>query len=1165
MRLTDEAAEQVAEEQAAAEFIFQLTHHAKKIVIPVANDKLKLDKLAGMIEESLLTSVILRDANGNIIDADANPGNRPKRGDALTVEYEWKLENGHGYKAGDQFIFQLPEAFELYNEFDGPLSQYGTYEVSMDGTVVFTFNSLIEVNSNVSGTFKAETKFSEQTIVGSTKQVLEFPLKDGLKKVPIHFQTDIGSEIDKSGLPNKPLNPDQIHWSIAFNKGERSIENAILSEQLPAGLELAAGTVKLYGLTMNLDGTSQKGDLIDEDEYEVVPMPDGSFEIRFKHPISGAYIAEFTTNITDEDQTEFQNKATLKGDGVSDLNTTATVEVGYGKALDKAALVYSATDQTILWSIKYNYNEKLIVKDKAVLTDVFDGSQELVDGSFKLYPITFDRDGKPVRGTEVPGDRYTLDSSAPGGFSFRFHDDVTTAYELVYQTAIQDRVYDDGTVNNTASWDGMDVTTGQPIGQVVLNKRNVSTDYAAKTTNWEIRLNGNHFPMENPVITDSFVNSRLEFLPGSLIITNEAGNPLRLDTDYTLEPVNSYTEGFVIRFLGTFTESYTIRYTTQFDPTVGDAHRYVNKAQLDWVEDGAHMPGKESQAIFEPDTYTKANGFKNGSYNAQTKEITWIIGLNYNKQFIGAPVIQDYYTGEQKMVAGSLKVYELELTGSTDGVVVKNEVDNSDGSVYQVDYNRVDGNGNQGFEFKFNSSITAAYQIEYRTSLSDQIIVDEYHNKAALLDGTTQLTELNASVTVKHGKEYVAKEGVQKGKAVHWKVDINRGQSKVSNVEITDKLTPNQILVENSFKLYQGEVEVDGDVRKGSRLLAKGTDYDLDITTGADGSQSFRLNFKQDIEVPYVLEYQSFINAANGATVGNSVSFKGDHIQEVIKESKQNIVVRFSAGSGSATGEIGNLEITKVDAADNSKVLDGAVFTLYDSTGTIAIRTATTGADGKIVFANLVYDNYVLREDTAPEGYVVGIQDKQTVKLDAPVSPFMIQNKKIIRDVELIKTGEDTHNTGLPGAVFKLQFDAQDGSGYQDVPGKTNLVTDADGKILVQELDPGAYQFIEVTAPQDYLLNTRPITFTIGEKQTEVRRLAPFVNELTPGAVELTKLDQDNRTVALSGAVFNLLNAAKNQTLRSNLTTDASGKLLVEGLKPGTYYLQETQAPQGIS
>ncbi|BBP87912.1 hypothetical protein BsIDN1_15300 [Bacillus safensis] len=39
---------------------------------------------------------------------------------------------------------------------------------------------------------------------------------------------------------------------------------------------------------------------------------------------------------------------------------------------------------------------------------------------------------------------------------------------------------------------------------------------------------------------------------------------------------------------------------------------------------------KENQSVFTPDTYTQSNGFKNGTYDAKKKEITWNIGVNYN-------------------------------------------------------------------------------------------------------------------------------------------------------------------------------------------------------------------------------------------------------------------------------------------------------------------------------------------------------------------------------------------------------------------------------------------------------------------------------------------------------------------------------------------------------
>ena len=71
-----------------------------------------------------------------------------------------------------------------------------------------------------------------------------------------------------------------------------------------------------------------------------------------------------------------------------------------------------------------------------------------------------------------------------------------------------------------------------------------------------------------------------------------------------------------------------------------------------------------------------------------------------------------------------------------------------------------------------------------------------------------------------------------------------------------------------------------------------------------------------------------------------------------------------------------------------------------------------------------------------------------------------------------------------------------------------------------------------------------------------------ITNELKTGAVELTKVDADNNELKLEGAEFKLLDAAGNE-IRTGLTTNAEGKVVVDGLKPGIYKFVETKAPSG--
>src|SRR5699024_5505577 len=93
-------------------------------------------------------------------------------GEDLRVELKWSLPDNHGYEAGDYFEFQLPEQLTIYNEITGQLYNFGSYVVTPEGKVIFTFNENIEDHSNVHGTFWVDTELDKQTIT-STEEVLE--------------------------------------------------------------------------------------------------------------------------------------------------------------------------------------------------------------------------------------------------------------------------------------------------------------------------------------------------------------------------------------------------------------------------------------------------------------------------------------------------------------------------------------------------------------------------------------------------------------------------------------------------------------------------------------------------------------------------------------------------------------------------------------------------------------------------------------------------------------------------------------------------------------------------------------------------------------------------------------------------------------------------------
>ncbi len=244
----------------------------------------------------------------------------------------------------------------------------------------------------------------------------------------------------------------------------------------------------------------------------------------------------------------------------------------------------------------------------------------------------------------------------------------------------------------------------------------------------------------------------------------------------------------------------------------------------------------------------------------------------------------------------------------------------------------------------------------------------------------------------------------------------------------------------------------------------------------------------------------------------------------------------------------GAVELIKVN--ENGEKLEGAAFRLEDEEGNVLQEDLTTDEEGKLLVEDLKPGKYQFIETEAPFGYElddtprpfeIAFNQQETIQIE-------VENLYTPATFELTKTGED--GKLLAGVTFELQ----------DADGETieeGLVTNADGILTIDNLDPGKYQLVETATIDGYDLIDEPIPFEIGlgqDKKTEIT----FENPLSTGAVELIKVNENGEK--LEGAVFRLEDEEGN-VLQENLTTDEDGKLLVENLKPGKYQFIETEAP----
>ncbi|MDF2925277.1 MAG: hypothetical protein K0R57_4191 [Paenibacillaceae bacterium] len=931
-----------------------------------------------------------------------------KQRSKVTLDYNWDLPDGHGYHDGDTFTFQLPDVFQLYNDVSGNLvlpgtaDSVGTFAVDRSThQVVMTFNDYIE-HYDVYGTLSFKTEFREFEAHENSVQEIILPVNGVMEKILLTFEPKNGALLAKRGWADD-YNPKNINWEVDVNTSLNKITNAVVTDLIPPGLGLpdpASVVVKRLNVTMG--GTATPGETVTAGTYYTYNGSASPISFSFLNPQDtvtnntySAYRISFTTPITDASIESFLNTATLTGSNLSTSPTAAaTVETKYGEALNKSTGNYSNNTQTIEWAVEFNYDERTLAAG-ASLEDWFSDNQT-EPSEIKVYPVEFAMNGSnvttTVRDTPIDPGEYTVTSlsdpaNRPGqaGIRLTFGSAVSSAYKIVYVTKAKERVYADNppppTVTNTVYFE---TKSTEPVVRTLTSgilTKGQSVDYSNKTIDWTITFNddkkpdGSPYKVQDTVITDT-LPSGVMLDQASLKIVNGA---------YQLQPVTDYTltitpDGFKIELKNAYkTEligACVITYTTSLDrDLLLNSSTYPNTAHVAWVENSTFHQQQVTE-VFTPNERARNNGFKNGTYNATTKEITWNVGFNYNQKNVAAANIVDPFLHGQKLVSNSVKIYEMNIANGgnpTKGNPVapsKYTVelpDETNGNILTISFKDA---GTQVY-----TPITQGYYLEFKTTLDGLLIESNITNKAALYDGGNKISnDLTATVNIPHRDIYLNKIGTQDGTKIKWKVEINYNQSTIWDAVITDTGSANQLLDQGSFRLYKTTVAADGAVTKGSPLQqGADKDYTVSFSHNSNGEPVFILAFLEPspIAEPYILEYESYVVANDGEVVTNSVGLSGRNISTVTKNESQNVTVRFSSGQGTGSGVVGSLTITKKDHADPSTVLPGAQFSLYRVIGTVQalVGTYTTDIHGEITIAKLNGGSYILKETAAPAGY----------------------------------------------------------------------------------------------------------------------------------------------------------------------------------------------------
>lgn len=798
--------------------------------------------------------------------------------------------------------------------------------------------------------------------------------------------------------------------------------------------------------------------------------------------------------------------------------------------------------------------------------------------SLHLYSVTFDDKGNEVVGAElVEGKDYKVVINGDGSFAIDFLHDVNGAVKIDYKTKVDGIVEGDVAVNNR-----VDVGTGQHSeGDGTASQQNIIkntgvVDYQNSTIGWTLAVNQNNYLMENAVITDTYEPvPGLTMVPNSLVVKDTTtGAQLTLGKDFMVEITRNADgeTGFKVSFIGAYaktSDAFHITYTTFFDVTELDANdpaldHYRNTAAIDWTDEAGNNHHSEDSKPFKPLPAFDLNAQKSGVYNAVTKEITWTIAVNLSNNRLVDAFLTDPILTNQTYLAGSLKVYEgnTKPDGSVEKVkptqpltdITMEEPSEKNQNTWRVDFP--------------NDSRT--YVIEFKTSVDEKVIEGSasYDNTASYTNqGSSR--DVTGKVSIQHGGESVKKGGEyhkDDPDHVYWHVMINGAQSVLDDVVITDTPSPNQVLDPESLVIYGTNVKEDGTITPDkSVILEEGKDYTLEVTTDNETGQQKIVVKMAHIEAPYYMEYRSLVTssaAGSTDTVSNQVSITGNGSEVVHGDDNGDVVVDIDHSGGHATGTKGKIQLKKT-AMDETTILAGAHFQIWDQAKTQVLREGTVDATGVITFGGLPQGQYILVETKAPEGYTVSdeLAKGRVITIDEETSAEGAQPTIIKNDVNKVFLEKmDEKGKKLVNARFKLEHAVTTPfTHWEEVPLAPDR-TNANGQLEVDSLKPGLYQFTEIEAPTGYLLDTTPKRFIVTQNTSGQIRDVHVKMLNYQGSAELIKKDQAGNPLA--GAEFSVLDTT-GQAVREHLVSDANGKVTVTDLAPGKYQFVETKAPAG--
>lgn len=466
--------------------------------------------------------------------------------------------------------------------------------------------------------------------------------------------------------------------------------------------------------------------------------------------------------------------------------------------------------------------------------------------------------------------------------------------------------------------------------------------------------------------------------------------------------------------------------------------------------------------------------------------------------------------------------------------------------------------------------ITKVYATDETTIMTPEVGVKfgVYNRNGVLVGEYTTNNQGNFEFNLPYGsytiKQLTSTSGHEKMKDFNIEVKEVGGVIKkvISNAEITAKLRAVKIDAETKEVIKRAGIKFKILDTKTNEYVCQTTSYPKQkicvFETDENGEfiTAYPLNtgtYKLE-EVDQVIDGYLWNKESHEFTIDENSVLREDSEYGIIFDTQfENTPVKGEVKI-EKVGEVARLDEGKGYKYINEK-LAGIKFGIYQ--GDDEIATGITDENGNLTFGNLKLGSYCVKELKTLDGYI--LNDKPvcfTLKYKDQYTPVityktLIENKLKTTQYEFTKTDYSTDET-LPNT--KMEIYTVDNEFV--FAGET----DKNGKIVIERLPIGKYYILEKEAPEGYLINDEKMYFEVTGEDKVIK--STMKDEKITGTLEFTKTDF-SESVTLPNTTIEIYND-KDELVYTG-TTDENGKIVIEKIPYGKYYILEKEAPKGYT